>query len=789
MMLLFLLVLLCPLLSQAATYYVSKSGSNGNSCATAQSAGSSAKLTINDGAACVSGGDTLIVQDGVYDEWLNDVTPSGSAGAPTTFKAQNRFGATIRPPAIAWIGGIALGTGRQWIVIDGFVIDLVNTYNTGIMAAGSHIVVQYNEVKNMVPPSDPANGGAGLNTSVTCTDVVFAHNKVHDLAMAEPVTNNTHGIYIKCNNVVVENNEFYNIASHGIQQYNQNTRPEEGSTGSSNLIVRNNYVHDVYSRGILLSSGSNNVAYNNVVYRAGLGDNRPAMHLGEFCTFNCSTPQAYNNTVVSSPGNCIRLSATQNATVKNNICWQNGVDSVVHDGDTNTTSDHNLEGVNPQFAGTTDFHLTANSVAALDTGVTIGLFNTDFEGNPRPGGSPAWDRGADERVSATAPGTYFVAKTGSDANSCTTAQSLGTPKLTIASALTCAQAGGGDNIYIRTGTYTERIDSTVQSVVGGASFAVPTLIAAYQSEVVTLAPTLTGSQAVINLQGPGYMIFDKLILDAGNVGANALTIGGASHHIRVQNAVLKNATQAIVEANGDGNEILSSTIQTNTGGWPALYQASGTGLKVESNVVTAYDGGGIQVMASAIVRANTIHDGTAGNTGAGVIVRGASVLVANNLIYGSKRCLRTAPGANNVKFYNNTCYNNTTPTYGGIYLDPSGATPSVRNNILYQSQGIVDDTGTATYGGNFCETAGTGCAAPTGNPLFTTVGGVPFHLAAGSPARDMGVSLLADVPTDKDGTARPINGVYDAGVFEELFLPPPSGETAPPMPFELRIAK
>jgi len=46
-------VISCGMLgtTYAATYYVSKSGSNGNSCATAQSSGSSAKQTIAAGAA------------------------------------------------------------------------------------------------------------------------------------------------------------------------------------------------------------------------------------------------------------------------------------------------------------------------------------------------------------------------------------------------------------------------------------------------------------------------------------------------------------------------------------------------------------------------------------------------------------------------------------------------------------------------------------------------------------------------------------------------------------------
>src|SRR3989338_6169432 len=56
--------------ASAATYYVAKTGSNSNTCAQAQTA-STAKLTITAGLACLSGGDTLKIRSGVYDERIN----------------------------------------------------------------------------------------------------------------------------------------------------------------------------------------------------------------------------------------------------------------------------------------------------------------------------------------------------------------------------------------------------------------------------------------------------------------------------------------------------------------------------------------------------------------------------------------------------------------------------------------------------------------------------------------------------------------------------------------------
>ena len=68
----------------AKTYYTATTGSDANSCAAAQNA-ATPKRTINAGADCLSGGDTLIVQPGTYDEILRNPLPSGpNPQNPTT---------------------------------------------------------------------------------------------------------------------------------------------------------------------------------------------------------------------------------------------------------------------------------------------------------------------------------------------------------------------------------------------------------------------------------------------------------------------------------------------------------------------------------------------------------------------------------------------------------------------------------------------------------------------------------------------------------------------------------
>jgi len=67
--------------AHASTYYVSKSGSDNNSCAQAQSV-STSKLTFIAGVGCLSAGDTVLVRGGTYDERMRSA-PSGTSWSNT----------------------------------------------------------------------------------------------------------------------------------------------------------------------------------------------------------------------------------------------------------------------------------------------------------------------------------------------------------------------------------------------------------------------------------------------------------------------------------------------------------------------------------------------------------------------------------------------------------------------------------------------------------------------------------------------------------------------------------
>src|SRR5262249_35312455 len=88
---------------EAATYYVSTSGSNANSCSTATSPGTTAKRNVAQGLACLSPGDTLRIQAGTYttaDDRISTFRnpfPGGSAGTPTIVEANPGDTVTLAP--------------------------------------------------------------------------------------------------------------------------------------------------------------------------------------------------------------------------------------------------------------------------------------------------------------------------------------------------------------------------------------------------------------------------------------------------------------------------------------------------------------------------------------------------------------------------------------------------------------------------------------------------------------------------------------------------------------------
>lgn len=372
--------------------------------------------------------------------------------------------------------------------------------------------------------------------------------------------------------------------------------------------------------------------------------------------------------------------------------------------------------------------------------------------------------------------TYYVATTGSDANTCVQAQSISTPKLTITSGATCLSSG--DTLSIRGGTYSNvELNNNFPS--GGGSWATATTIQAYPGETVTIKPPAAPTQPMLYVTNRSYIIFDRLILDGSTATSGTYEgfflddAGGAAHHIRFQNGDVANWRASGVQfaSTSHDNELLTSLIHAN-----GITQGQDHGVYIEgdSNILDGNEiysnakGWGVHVYNGAgradsnIIRNNNIHNnGTTGNEAGIILGSGNNNTAYNNLVYANRKgiimYLNTPDG---TTVYNNTVYNNTVV---GIQTKDDGADPPtntlIKNNIIYNN--VTNES--------YCASP---CTQTTSNnlvgtdPLFLNAGSNNFRLRYDSPAIDYGTTL-AGVPTDYLSTARPQGAAYDAGAYEE----------------------
>src|SRR5215831_16855854 len=128
--------------------------------------------------------------------------------------------------------------------------------------------------------------------------------------------------------------------------------------------------------------------------------------------------------------------------------------------------------------------------------------------------------------------TYYVSTAGADANTCTQAQQLTTPKRTIVNGASCLKPG--DTLFVRAGVYAEQLSNVIPS---GTSWTSPATVAAYFGEVVTVQPA-TGASGVLAFTGPNqaYIVIDGMVVDCVNASTNCVSIQQGAHHIKIKNS-------------------------------------------------------------------------------------------------------------------------------------------------------------------------------------------------------------------------------------------------------------
>jgi parallel beta-helix repeat protein len=323
---------------------------------------------------------------------------------------------------------------------------------------------------------------------------------------------------------------------------------------------------------------------------------------------------------------------------------------------------------------------------------------------------------------------YYVAKTGSDSNSCAQAQSQSTPKLTINGGLSCLTSG--DTLLIKAGTYAEFIDTwgAGSNLPSGTSWANPTTIAAYPAncsrgtlygpgpscDSVRIRPSQQtgGNIHPLGVKGPiSYVIFDGLIFDGTNTDAthiaryDANSDDAAPHHTRIINSELLNSKCIAILASGTNHEWLHNNIHDNGGfldpkwapqGCHGFYVSSSNNL-IDTNNIWAHTGWGVHIYAGSannnVVRNNYVHD----NEHVGILLGSGTGSVAyNNIIVGQKLGVQLDFGITNPLVYNNTIVGNV----GCIGVGGNSNGAIIKNNICWQNQDNIVNSGSGTIQSN-----------------------------------------------------------------------------------------
>jgi len=360
-------------LVQAATYYVATTGGDANT-----GTQSAPFRTVKKGISVLSPGDTLYIRGGNYGESINSNNQTLPAG--TSWSSVVTISAY--PSESVTITNVLLSNSQiRYLVFQDLTIDAQSSVDETVYINGAnHIRFRNCEIKNarrqgvLMP-----HPGADYNEFINCN--------VHHNGTTQ---NLDHGFYVASSNNTVEGCLIHDNAAFGLQIYNGYGERADNNTIKNNKVFNNSTAGT--GSGLLASSGSGNLIYNNIVYGHQL--------YGIDVSFGSpSNTGVYNNTVYNNGGGIRAGSDSTGAIIKNNIVYQSG--SAVSNSGSGTTLSNNLT-ADPKFVNPSagDFQLQSTS-PAIDSGVALPQVGIDIEGVLRPQGT-AFDLGAHEYKSQQA---------------------------------------------------------------------------------------------------------------------------------------------------------------------------------------------------------------------------------------------------------------------------------------------------------------------------------------------------------------------------------------------------
>ncbi len=416
-------------------------------------------------------------------------------------------------------------------------------------------------------------------------------------------------------------------------------------------------------------------------------------------------------------------------------------------------------------------------------------------------------------------GCYYVSPSGNDDYPGTSQDSSWA---TIGRA--CNTLIAGDTVYVRSGTYNERVvprNSGSSSSERIVYMTFPNEYPVIDGTGVSLPSEWAG---LVQITGKSHIDFINFqVRNAGSdmnhsgilvEGATDITINNCNTYNTVSSGIgVWNSSEVILSNNevelacNDGEQECITVAETsnfevrynlvhNSG--PSSHGGEGIDIKdgcfdgeVYGNVVHDINRLGIYVdswdkpthdinVYGNLVY-NTEDDGFAIAAEAGGLL--SNISIYNNIAYGNTNSGLTVASwgepvsshpMNNISIINNTFYGNGNSTWGvGICLDNSDADNIVvRNNIMSENgvgQLLIEHVGSSVET-DFNLYFGPGETYGTDNveadPDFLDASSGNFHLKISSPAIDAG-SADGAPSTDYEGTSRPHGGGFDVGAYEQ----------------------